>query len=158
MTNQTVQQGGRCIDLLYFDVDHGLERLLFLTLNRELLTVDFRLETSPDPTYDQDGRDVPTASLRGATRCASVDQFDGFCRALLAALRETPFSLQDPGRPPFAALPHDALRLDVMGPGWLGSSSPAEFRASLPLNSYLPVGRDHSRISCEPAAPRPCEP
>jgi hypothetical protein len=105
------------MEVLYFDFDHGVERLLFVRLDRESLVIRFRLEKRPDPTYDEACEDIPTETVDASLRCASVDQFFGFCRALVAAMRDTPFSLQDPGKRPFAAMPHDALVLDGIGEG-----------------------------------------
>jgi hypothetical protein len=105
------------MELLYFDFDHGVERLLFVRLDRESQTVHFRLEKGPDPTHDDESADVPTETISAATHCRSVEQFFGFCRALIAAMPNTPFSLQDPGKPPFAAMSHDALILDEIGDG-----------------------------------------
>jgi hypothetical protein len=105
------------MELLYFDIDHGVERLLFVRLNRQTLSVDFRLEKGPDPTHDEESAAVPTASMTASTRCPDLDQFFGFCRAFVAAMRETSFLLQDPGKRPFAPMPHDALALEDIGEG-----------------------------------------
>jgi hypothetical protein len=110
------------VELLYFDLDHGVERLLFVRLDPDSATVDFQFEKGPDPSYDEEGPEVPVVSLRGSTKCPDPDQFFGFCRALVAAMAATPFSLQDPGKSPFAAMPHSALVLDGIGPGvWPGN-------------------------------------
>jgi hypothetical protein len=116
------------MELLYFDFDHGVERLLFIRLDRESLTVHFRLERGPDPTYDEECGDVPTVTVDASTSCSSVDQFCGFCRALVAAMRDTPFSLQDPGKTPFAPMSQDALVLDGIGEG----VPPDELTARIP--------------------------
>ena len=77
------------MELLYFDFDHGVERLLFVRLDRESQSVHFRFEKSPDPTHDEESDDVPTVTVSASTTCPSLDQFFGFCRALVAAMRET---------------------------------------------------------------------
>lgn len=105
------------MELLYFDFDHGVERLLFIRLDRESQSVHFRLEKGPDQTHDEESVDVATETINASTRCSSRDQFSGFCRALVAAMPHTPFSLQDPGKRPFAAISHDALILDGIGDG-----------------------------------------
>ena len=105
------------MELLYFDFDHGVERLLFIRLDRESQVVQFRLEKGPDPTYDEECGDVPSVTVDASTSCSSLEQFFGFCRALVAAMRDTPFSLQDPGKTPFAAMSQDALVLDGIGEG-----------------------------------------
>lgn len=130
------------MELLYFDFDHGVERLLFIRLDRESQTVHFRLEKSPDPTHDEESADVPTETISASTHCSSLDQFSGFCRALVAAMPNTPFSLQDPGKRPFAAMPHDALVLDGIGDGvhpeGLTCRIPQEIAAELVGPHYLP--------------------
>ncbi len=105
------------MELLYFDFDHGVERLLFVRLDRESQLVHFRFEQGPDQTHDEESGDVPTVSVSASTTCPSLAQFFGFCRALVAAMRDTPFSLQDPGKKPFAAMSHDVLVLDGIGEG-----------------------------------------
>lgn len=105
------------MELLYFDLDHGVERLLFVRLDPDSQTVDFRFEKGPDPSYDEEGPEVPVLSLRASTQCPNLDQFFGFCRTLVAAMRETPFLLQDPRKTPFAAMPHSALVLAGIGKG-----------------------------------------
>ena len=88
------------MELLYFDHDHGVERLLFIRLDRESQSVHFRLEVGPDPTHDEecDGY-VSSLTVNASTSCSSLDQFLGFCHALVAAMRDTPFSLRIPARP-----------------------------------------------------------
>ncbi|MBA3456831.1 MAG: hypothetical protein H0T42_27325 [Deltaproteobacteria bacterium] len=104
------------MELLYFDFDHGTERLLWMRLDRAAHTVHFRFEQSPDPTYDEQ-HDVATVTVNAATTCSSDEQLLGFWRALVRAMRHTPYSLQHPGKRPFEAMPHDALTLDDLGPG-----------------------------------------
>jgi hypothetical protein len=116
------------MELLYFDFDHGVERLLFIRLDRESQTVHFRLERSPDPTYDEECEDVPTVTVNASTSCSSLSQFDGFCRALVAAMRCTPFSLQHPDKTPFAAIAHDEVNLN----GILEGVPPRELTCRIP--------------------------
>jgi len=99
------------VELLYFDFDHGMERLLFIHLSTESQTVEFRLEKGPDPTHDEESEDVPTETVTASTKCSSVEQFRGFCHALVAAMRHSSFSLQDPDKRPFAAMPQEAFVL-----------------------------------------------
>ncbi|HEY1956115.1 MAG TPA: hypothetical protein VGH28_10885 [Polyangiaceae bacterium] len=105
------------MELLYFDFDHGVERLLFVTMDREALSVHFRFEQSPDATYEDEGPEVPVVSVRASTKCSSVGELFGFFREVTAAMRQTPFRLQDPTKKPFAAMPHEALVLDDVGDG-----------------------------------------
>lgn len=130
------------MELLYFDFDHGVERLLSIRLDRESQTVHFRLEKGPDPTYDEESADVPTETISASTHCTSAEQFFGFCRALVAAMPNTPFSLQDPSKRPFAAMSHDALVLDGIGDGVvpeeLTCRIPPEIAAELIRTDYLP--------------------
>jgi hypothetical protein len=130
------------MELLYFDFDHGVERLLFIRLDPESQTVDFRLEKGPDPTHDEESADVPTETVSASMHCSSLDQFFGFCRALVAAMPNTAFSLQDPGKRPLAAMPHDALVLDGIGDGVrpeeLTCRIPREIAAELVGPHYLP--------------------
>ncbi len=130
------------MELLYFDFDHGVERLLHIRLDRESQTVHFRLEKSPDPTYDEESEDVPAEMISASTHCPGAGQFSGFCRALVAAMRSTPFSLQDPGKAPFAAMSLDALMLDGIGDGVrpeeLTCRIPQEIATELVGPNYLP--------------------
>ena len=130
------------MELLYFDFDHGVERLLFIRLDRESQTVHFRLEKGPDPTYDEECDDVPTVTVNASTNCSSLSQFFGFCRALVTAMPNTPFSLQDPGKTLFAAISHDALTLDEIGDGVrpeeLTCRIPQEIATELVGPDYLP--------------------
>lgn len=126
------------VELLYFDHDHGVERLLFVRMDRASRTVHFRFERAPDPSYeDEEGSDVPIVSLSAATECPGLDQFCAFCHAVVAAMRETPFSLQDPSKTPFAAMPHAALVLDGIAAGVPGAELtcrvPAAIAAELGL-------------------------
>ena len=105
------------MELLYFDFDHGLERLLFVRFEPESKLVHFRFEQGADPTHDEESSDNPTVSVSASTKCSSSGQFFGFCRAMVAAMRDTPFSLQDPKKRPFAAISPDALVLDGIGVG-----------------------------------------
>lgn len=105
------------MEVLYFDFDHGIERLLFVRFDRESRRVDFRFEQSPDATYDGEGQEVHIETVRASTQCSNDVQFFGFCQALVAAMRETPFSLQDPSKTPFAAMPQETLVLDGIGAG-----------------------------------------
>lgn len=130
------------MELLYFDFNHGVERLLYIRLDRESQTVHFRLEKGPDPTYDEESSDVPTETISASTHCTSAEQFFGFCRALVAAMPNTPFSLQDPDKGPFAAMAHDALILDDIGDGVrpeeLTCRIPPEIATELVGPHYLP--------------------
>lgn len=130
------------MELLYFDFDHGVGRLLFIRLDRESQAVHFRLEKGPDPTHDEEGADIPTETINASTHCPSVEQFSGFCRALVAAMPNTPFSLQDPGKIPFAAISHDALILDEIGDGVrldeITCRIPQEIATELVGPNYLP--------------------
>jgi hypothetical protein len=105
------------MELLYFDFDHGVERLLFVGLDREARSVHFRFEQSPDPTHDEESDDVATVTVKASTNCSSPEQFAGFARALVAAMRDTPFSLQDPGKAPFEAMRQELLVPDGIGEG-----------------------------------------
>ena len=130
------------MELLYFDFDHGVERLLYIRSDRASQTVHFRLEKGPDPTHDEESADVPTEMISASTHCSSAEQFFGFCRALVAAMPNTPFSLQDPGKTPFAAMSHDALILDDIGDGVrpkeLTCRIPQEIATELVGPHYLP--------------------
>ena len=130
------------MELLYFDHDHGAERLLFLRLDRESQTVHFRLEKGADPTHDEESADAPTETISASTHCSSLEQFFGFCRALVAAMPNTPFSLQDPGKRPFAAMSHDALVLEGIGDGVrpedLTCRLPPEIVTELVGSNHLP--------------------
>jgi hypothetical protein len=116
--------------LLYFDFDHGTARQLTIELDRPTRSLRFHFERSPDPTYDEDNVGVDSVTVDATVTCPDLPQFDGFVRALLAAMRETPFSLQDPNQPLFEAMPHDALRLQGISEGvppeQLTSRIPAE--------------------------------
>src|SRR5262245_25664112 len=130
------------VELLYFDFDHGGERLLFVRLNQETRSVDFRLEKGPDPTHDEDNEDVATETVTASTNCSSVEQFFGFCHALVAAMPNTSFSLQDPSKRPFAAIPYNALVLEEIGEGVppeeLSCRIPPEIVAELVRTDYVP--------------------
>ena len=71
----------------------------------------------PDPTHDEESGDVPTETVNASTNCSSLGEFCGFCHALVAAMQDTPFSLQDPADTLFAAMSQDALVLDGIGEG-----------------------------------------
>jgi hypothetical protein len=105
------------MDLLYFDFDHGVERLLFIRLDQQSRVVHFRLEKGPDQTHDEESEEVLTATISDSTNCSDDAQFAGFCRALIEAMRDTPFSLQDPTKTPFAAISQGALSLEGIGEG-----------------------------------------
>jgi len=131
------------MELLYFDHDHGVERLLFVRMDRASQRVHFRLEKGPDSTHDEDSEDVSTETLNGSTQCSSLAQFFGFCQALVEVMRETPFLLQDPGKAPFAAMPQEALVLadveDGVAPEELSCRIPAEIADELVDVNRLPA-------------------
>lgn len=116
------------MEMLYFDFDHGIERLLFVRFDQGARRVDFRFEQSPDATYDDEELEVPIVTVRASTQCSNDDQFFSFCRALVIAMRETPFSLQDPTKTPFAAMPQENVVLD----GIAGGSSPSALTCRVP--------------------------
>lgn len=109
------------LELLYFDHDHGLERLLAIRMDREAHAVHFRFDRAADPTYDDGEEDEDSGeepvTVNATTDCGSAAQFDGFCRALVTAMRSTPFSLQDPSKRPFARMDHTSLLLEGFGDG-----------------------------------------
>lgn len=105
------------MQLIYFDFDHGTARQLTIELDRPTRSLHFRFERSPDPTYDEDNVGMDSVTVDATVTCPDLPQFDGFVRALVAAMRETPFSLQDPNQPLFEAMPHDALHLDGISDG-----------------------------------------
>jgi hypothetical protein len=140
------------MELLYFDFDHGTERLLFVRLDREAHCVHFRFEKSPDPVHDEEIADAATVTVNASTACSSPEQFSGFCLALVSAMRDTPFSLQDPGKTPFAARPQATLRLDGIGEGVspeaLTCRMPPEIAAEIVNSEWL---RDRFRALTGPA-------
>jgi hypothetical protein len=129
------------VDLLYFDFDHGVERLLFVCIDPNSFSVDFRFERVPDPSYE-DGPEANPATVIASTSCENPEQFFGLCRALVEAMRHTPFSLQDPKKRPFAAMPQEALVLSGIGsgvsPGELTSRIPPEIATELFSPDRLP--------------------
>lgn len=99
------------IDLMYFDHDHGIERLFFVQMDRETRTVQLRMEIGADATHG-DEVEVESKTSQGAVACSNAAEFDSFCRRLTTAMKATPFSLQDPQKPPFNRMPHDQLVLE----------------------------------------------
>lgn len=130
------------MDLLYFDFDHGRERLLFVSCDEPALAVRFRLESGPDPTYDQELEHEPVdvSTVTAETRCDTREEFAAFCCAFASAMRDTPFRLQDPAKPAFTSRPHAQLDLSRLGPTGI---PPATLRARVPrsiLDALLPEG------------------
>ena len=102
--------------LLYFDHDHGTERLFFVDMDRTSISVHLRMETGPDASYAEE-KDTPSQTTEATVACASLREFEGFCQALIVAMRGTPFKLQDPKKQPFNSMPHRELVLEGFGPG-----------------------------------------
>jgi hypothetical protein len=100
------------MELLYFDFYHGMARELSINLDRQTRKIQFHFERSPDPSYDEDNVGVERVSVIAAITCPDLPTFNGFIRALVTAMRETPFSLQNPSRPPFESMPHHELKLE----------------------------------------------
>lgn len=105
------------MQLIYFDFDHGTAQELTIGLDQNTRSLYFRFKQYPDPTYDEDNVGVDSVEVDATVTCPDLPQFDGFVRALVAAMRGTPFSLQDPSQPLFNAMPHDALCLEGISDG-----------------------------------------
>lgn len=118
------------MQLIYFDFDHGTARELTIGLDRTARSLHFHFERSPDPTYDENNIGVDSATVDAMMRCSDLLQFDGFVRALFAAMKDTPFSLQNPTQPLFEAMPHDALNLENISAG----VSPEQLKDRIPVN------------------------
>jgi hypothetical protein len=125
--------------LIYFDFDHGTARELTIELDRPTRSLHFHFERGPDPTYDEDNVGVDSIIVDATVMCPDLPQFDGFVRALVAAMRETPFSLQDPNQPYFNAMPHDALHLE----GISGGVSPEHLTNRIPAEIVLELLSPH---------------
>jgi hypothetical protein len=105
------------MNLLYFAHFDGSERLLRIEFDRKSLSVNFKFDQDKDPAHEEESENVEPVSVSASVRCSNIDQFDGFGRALVPAMRRTSFSLQDPSKPPFARMDADDLKLDEFGKG-----------------------------------------
>lgn len=127
------------MQLIYFDFDHGTARQLTIGLDRPTRSLHFRFEQSPDPTYDEDNVGVDSVTVDATVTCPDLPQFDGFVRALVAAMRETPFSLQNSKQPLFEAMPHDALHLEGISDG----VSPEQLKNRIPVEIVVELLSPH---------------
>jgi hypothetical protein len=116
------------MQLLYFDFNHGTEETLTIGLDRNTRSLNFHFERNPDPTYDEDNAEVESMMVDATVTCPDLPQFDGFVHAIVTAMRETPFSLQDPNQPHFNAMPHDSLQLEGISSG----VSPEQLKNRIP--------------------------
>ena len=150
MSQDESEQEAIDVRLLYFDFDHGMERELAIEMDRDALALGFRFERSPDPTHDETNADVTPVTVTASVQCADLPEFDGFCHAIVEAMRETPFSLQDPDGAPYEPIPMSTFRLTQIPPGLpaerLGCRIPAEVVVEL-LSRDRFSGRFHPLIS-----------